>query len=256
MVISREILLGTEYMVMPRPCKSNYCLSCRRANLKTLRRALYRTMAGNRWRLVTLTFPHRDQDPDLQLGNASKLFKRFTKRARRLHRDVKYVRTIELHKSGHPHIHFVLNKYLPVEWIRTNWKDLGGGIVDIRAAGKCKLCHRTPPCEHIKQRRIAGYKQAARYLTEEIEKIFQDPYSAGYNFWKHRIRTVATSRNLQLKRPGSNWLYVRTYSSLTEAMTFTLPDPLLNTGSDRPKVSWTTLEDAFLIAPGLIKPEL
>jgi hypothetical protein len=58
------------------------------------------------------------------------------------------------------------------------------------------------------QRKPATYKQAARYLTEEIEKANQDPHSLGLNFWKAGLRSISVSRSLSLKPPKSRWQFV------------------------------------------------
>lgn len=212
-----QTTLGPELLLVPQTCKSNFCPECRMNNLRSLRSALIRTMQGDRWRLATLTFPDHTADVDELLKDSYIQFKRFTNKLRRHVKALKYIRTLELHQSGMIHYHLVFNKYIPVALLRESWQSVGGGIVDIRATGKCRKCGQKPPCDHIKKGQMPSYKQAARYLTEEIEKTAQDPHRLGYLLWKHRIRTITTSRALKLKNPGKHYEFLGIANSLAEA---------------------------------------
>jgi hypothetical protein len=52
---------------------------------------------------------------------------------RKLQERVEYIAVMEYHKNGMPHLHALLNQYIPQPWIKSAWSRLGGGtIVDIR----------------------------------------------------------------------------------------------------------------------------
>jgi hypothetical protein len=190
-------IFGRESLIVPQMCSSNYCPDCRAKLLLQLRKALYRSMKGKQWRLITLTFAQRDVTNLQVLKALSKAFRRLSLRLKKDFPGIQYCRTIEVHQSGYPHIHMVVDRYIPIGWLQLQWNKVGGGIADIRS-GKRKDGKRKP----------AGYKQAARYLTEEIEKAVQDPHRLGVDFWMARVRSISVSRGLSLTPPQSRWKFV------------------------------------------------
>jgi len=216
-ILKTITLLGPQFLLLPKKCKSNYCITCRRDNLLRLRRSMFASMKTDKWRLCTLTWPDHSGSVEVALKDSYSMFKRLTRQLRKIRNDLKYIRSIEVHKSGFIHIHCVFNKYIPISFISEKWKDVGGGIVDIRATKKCRYCHKPTPCAHTPERRKLGYRDAGRYLTEEMEKGIQDPHTLGYTLWKNRVRTIATSRNVQLKAQTNVYEFIGNYSSLTQA---------------------------------------
>lgn len=217
LVLKSNTLLGDQYLLIPKRCKSNYCPTCRKENLYRLRKAMFISMRKDKWRLCTLTFPDHTKNIEEALHESTLQFKRLTRALRKMQPNIKYIRSIEVHKSGFIHLHCVFNKFIPISFISEEWKKAGGGIADIRATNKCKICHKPPPCEHVKTRKKLGYRAAARYLTEEIEKTQQDPHTLGFVLWKNRVRTIATSRNIKLSPPTHEYQYIGNYASLTQA---------------------------------------
>jgi hypothetical protein len=206
-ILRRNTLLGDELMMTPHFCKSNYCEFCRPRNLLKIRRILYDNLKGEKWRLITLTFPDHSKDVLTTLQSLYRQFKRFIQRIRRKYPDVKFIRVIELHQSGYPHIHMIVNMYIPVAFIQKSWHDLGGGIVDIRAKKKLENKNKLP-----------SYKQAARYLTEEIEKKIQDPHRLGATFWQAGCKPITTSRNLKMKKHSNDWSFYRMAPDFASAL--------------------------------------
>lgn len=46
---------------------------------------------------------------------------------------ISYIWVREEGEEGHPHLHIIINRYLPQEWLARTWAELGGGeVVDIR----------------------------------------------------------------------------------------------------------------------------
>jgi hypothetical protein len=84
---------------------------------------------------------------------------------------VTYIAILEFHKSGIPHLHVLIDRYVRQQWISESWSALGGGgIVDIR---------------HVDVHRISHY--LAKYLTKEL--LMSAPL---------RSRRVTTSRSIHL----------------------------------------------------------
>jgi hypothetical protein len=118
------------------------------------------------------------------------------------------------------HLHVVFNRFIPVQLLKSAWQDQGGGIVDIRASRKCPTCFKALPCKHTDSRMPPAYKAAARYLTDELEKKYQDPHNLGYLLWKHRIRTITTSRNIKLTKSSTPIQFVGLYNTIEDALTW------------------------------------
>ena len=57
--------------------------------------------------------------------------------------DLSYIWVREEQDSGLPHIHIIVSRYLPQQWVSSRWAELGGGeIVDIRAVDRVeKIAH-------------------------------------------------------------------------------------------------------------------
>ena len=84
---------------------------------------------------------------------------------------VTYIAILEFHKSGIPHLHVLIDRFILQRWISESWSALGGGgIVDIR---------------FVDVHRISHY--LAKYLTKEL--LMSAPL---------RSRRVTTSRSIQL----------------------------------------------------------
>ena len=217
-VLQRDTLLGPELIITPKLCRSNYCPTCRSHNLHVLRQILARSIRDERWRLVTLTYPDHSADIEQTIAQSYSTFRKFIHRIRHAHPTLKYVRTIELHASGFPHFHTIVNKYIPVNHIEKSWRDVGGGNVDVRARRACPKCGTRGTCEHRHLSRNLSHYRAAGYLTEELEKKMQDPYKLGYLLWKYRVRTITTSRNIQLHPRQQPLKFIGIYPDLTTAM--------------------------------------
>jgi hypothetical protein len=116
---------------------------------------------------------------------------------RRYGAPVKYIAVLEFHKSGIAHLHVLIDRYVPWEWIKQSWCALGGGQVVF--------------IKYVDVHRIARY--LSKYLTKEL--LLSAP---------KRARRVTTSRSLRLiaKKAESSWkllklsvffLYSRLWSS-------------------------------------------
>jgi hypothetical protein len=219
-LFSHRDILHFERAFFPNRCGSNYCKRCRSSNLKNLRQLLFETLKKDKWRLATLTFAQEGVDKISLLRSCTKNFDRFMKRVKRIYPKVKYARSLELHKSGFPHIHLIVNQYVPQSFLQYHWKETGGGIVDIRATPVCSE-HNHKNCKVcFPSRRKMNYKDAARYLTEEFEKKYQDPYSTGLTFWLAGKRTIQLSKSLKLAKPNSEWRYEKPIGHIKDVMEY------------------------------------
>jgi hypothetical protein len=208
-------------------------------------------MKHARWRLVTLTFEQTGQSILDTLLLLKHSFAHFARALRRRYPDTQYVRTIEIHNSGYPHIHLVISRYVPQAFLQLIWKRAGGGIADISAGTRCRKCNQLPPCNHVATKRKVTYKDAARYLTDEIEKRNQDPHQLGLQFWMASLRSISLSRTLKLRDPESPWKFdriIRTEEDMDYY--FELTDPRIHP-RDAIVPSVAFRGSAALIGPGL-----
>ena len=52
---------------------------------------------------------------------------------RKFGKSISYILVKEAHKSGIPHLHILVDQYIPQKWLSAKWANLGGGpMVDIR----------------------------------------------------------------------------------------------------------------------------
>lgn len=92
-----------------------------------------------------------------------------------------YISVLEFHKSGRPHLHVLVDRYLPQRWISKSWEALGGGRI-----------------VHIE--RVADPGRVGLYLSKYLTKsaILSAPWGT---------RRYTTSRDIRLfeKRESSGW---------------------------------------------------
>ena len=91
---------------------------------------------------------------------------------RKLGKSVSFISVVELHKSGCPHLHALVDQYIPQAWISDAWSSLGGG--------------RVVYIERVKDLRKIGW-YLGKYLTKEM---LLSPAGAS--------RRYSSSRNIKL----------------------------------------------------------
>jgi hypothetical protein len=84
---------------------------------------------------------------------------------------VKYIAVLEFHKSGVAHLHLLVDRFIPWDWIRQSWSAIGGGRVVF--------------IKYVDVHRISRY--LSKYLTKEL--LLSAP---------KRSRRITTSRSLHL----------------------------------------------------------
>ena len=136
-------------------------------------------------RFVTLTL-----DPAKIQGSSVRYLRRVFNKFRLYMRRafgvlVKYVAVLEFHQSGIAHLHLLIDRFIPWEWIKRSWSALGGGQVVF--------------VKYVDVHRISRY--LSKYLTKQM--LLSAP---------QRSRRVTTSRSLRLipkKQSASEWFLLR-----------------------------------------------
>lgn len=122
-------------------------------------------------RFLTLTL-----DPSKIEGDAVRYLRRVFNKfrvslLRKFGCSVTYIAILEFHKSGIPHLHVLIDRFVVQKWISVAWSAVGGGeIVDIRSVDVHRISH-----------------YLAKYLTKEL--LMSAPL---------RSRRVTTSRSIHL----------------------------------------------------------
>lgn len=154
-------------------CKCWRCSFCGPKRAKHYRCAI-RQVAEERQlrRFLTLTLdPKRVQGDPVQYLN--RLFSKLRVYLRRRYGETpQYIRILEFQKNGNPHLHILIDRFIPRAWIKAAWVALGGGyMVDIRQV---------------------NVNQVARYVSKYVTKeMLLSPVPA-------RCRRVTTSREIKL----------------------------------------------------------
>lgn len=150
---------GGATILAPASCRKWSCDPCGKRKARLL---AHRIALSPARRFLTLTTRARSTEtPQEALDALNANWRSLWKRIKRAHgsRAVGYVKVIELHQSGKPHLHLVLaTPYISQRWLSRNWAELTGSpIVDIRLVKS--------------ERGIARY--LAKYLTKGLERINQ-----------------------------------------------------------------------------------
>lgn len=133
-------------------------------------------------RLMTLTLdPSKLGAGSVKPGAVWEVWRKFRVYLRRRSGvTLSYVAVLELQKSGVPHLHVLVDQFIPQAWISERWEALGGGrIVDIR--------------------KVRDFKKVARYLGKYLAKGFGKREL-------YRARRYSCSRNIKLgEEKGPRW---------------------------------------------------
>ena len=138
-------------------------------------------------RFLTLTLDPKapgDQDPVAYINASFAKWRIYLKR--KFGVSITYIRILEFQKSGNPHFHILVDRFIPQAWIQSTWQAIGGGrFVDIR---------------YVDIHRIARY--LSKYLTKEL--LLSAP---------KRSRRITVSRGIRLiekKKSELVWRFYRT----------------------------------------------
>lgn len=90
---------------------------------------------------------------------------------RKYGKSIRFICVLELHESGMPHLHLLVDRYIPLEWLRSSWQKVGGG--------------------HQVAIRKVHVRNAAAYISKYLSKQLQMQVPA-------RTRRITTSRSIRL----------------------------------------------------------
>ena len=137
-------------------CKSYSCPRCGPAKGRRVKKRIAELATQHKLqRLVTLTLdPKKLGSGWTQEKKVRYLRERWRRMGiylkRKLGRSAVFISVLEFQKNGNPHLHVLVDSYLPHEWLLKSWQALGGGYTDIR---------------FVDLHRVAAY--LSKYLTKQ-----------------------------------------------------------------------------------------
>lgn len=128
----RVVRDGKEFIGYSRlTCKSWRCPSCGPKKAAKIRKRISeKAQEHGLSRFLTLTLdPATAPKPEdvTYIRDVWRKFRVYLKR--KFKRNVSFISVVELHKSGYPHLHVLVDQYIPQAWISEAWSSLGGGRI-------------------------------------------------------------------------------------------------------------------------------
>ena len=168
-------------------CKSWSCPLCGPKKARSVQRAIIdKATVYDLRRLLTLTLDHSTCTPEESIPHIRQCWNKFrTYLRRRYGTKITFITILELQRSGHAHLHVLVDRYIEQAWISEAWQALGGGrVVDIR---------------HIDLHRVSAY--LSKYLTKDLL----------LGSFKKRQRRYTTSQGLTLleRGPSHGWAVIK-----------------------------------------------
>jgi hypothetical protein len=180
--VRRRVQIDGEWflLLMLMGCKSWRCSVCGPKKQRQFCRDVARAAREHGLcRFLTLTLDPKkigDADAFKLLRETWRKFRVYLKR--KLGRSLGFIAILELQESGAPHLHVLVDEFIPHAWISETWERLGGGkIVDIR--------------------RVKNLDGMAWYLGKYLSKdgMLTLPYG---------LRRFTTSRGIKLRQPADD----------------------------------------------------
>lgn len=115
----------TAIRIIPIRCRQWACPFCAPVKLRELQMKARR---GHPQRHIVLTMrPRPGQTLPEQIKFIARSFNKLVERIRKLYGTFEYMRVLELHKTGHPHLHILCRSdYIPQRWLQQNWRAITG----------------------------------------------------------------------------------------------------------------------------------
>jgi hypothetical protein len=166
-------------------CKRLSCVRCGPKRARRYQRAIAREAeARSLKRFATLTIdPARllQEDSVDYIRECWNKFRTYLKR--RFGHKVEYIAVLEHHKSGVAHLHVLMDRYIPKEWLDSAWNAVGGGFTWIN---------------YVDVHRVSAY--ISKYLTKAL-----------FGGLPSKKKRISTSRDIHLfeKRESTGWWFDR-----------------------------------------------
>lgn len=108
------------------PCKSWDCPECRRKKGLYIQEVISKEFCGEDVHMLTLTY-FQNVDKMIVWQNVGKTWNRLLTYIRKKIGNIKFVRIVEPHQSGYPHLHIIISKYISLRVIGQHLTQQGFG---------------------------------------------------------------------------------------------------------------------------------
>ncbi len=201
------------------PCKRWTCPDCGIKRVRMLKHAITKiALEKNLNRFLTLTLDHKTCTPEESLMYIRNCWNKFRTYLKRKHgQSITFFAIVEPQKSGHAHLHILVDRYIDQRWISNKWRSVGGG--------------RMVFIKQVDIHRISNY--LSKYLTKEL--------LLSHFFSKYRRYT--TSRDIKMfpKQSNGTWeLIKRPLNSFVKAVGVECSDSHVNKDGE---MEWFTIMD-------------
>jgi len=219
----KSIIFDTSNRRMARlRCKKWSCSYCASVNRKQWRKALYDFIASNpeiSWSFHTFTLPAKYRKLPLTeaLNFIKKSWQKLLQALRRLYGHFEFIRVVEFHKDGTPHLHLLAGFNIPAADLSKSKK------VEKQYIKKLKHDYFTEDKNKVRRKHKAilirlgyGYmtnsqnaygipEKTVSYITKYMTKVEENNLSIAK---REKTRLIQTSRKIKLgkkKAPEGNW---------------------------------------------------
>lgn len=112
----------------------------------------------------------------------------------------KYIAVVELHKSGIPHLHILIDRYIQQAWISQTWDKLGGGRIVWIERASIRNVSRYLSKYLTKQMLLSTPKGTRRITSARGIKLFEKiPPTIAWEVLEHSIWALLRSRYTSLE---------------------------------------------------------
>jgi len=183
-------------------CKTWGCPECGPKKAIKLQKAIEeKAKEKDLTRLLTLTLDPKTIPPGVDrikfIRNILRKFRVYLKR--KYGSNIAYISVIEYHKSGIPHLHILVNRYIPQRWISKSWEALGGGriahierVADLGRVGRYVVKYMT------KEAILSSPKGTRRYTTSRDIILFVKLKHSGWWLTLYSIERLYVEAGLHL----------------------------------------------------------
>jgi len=199
-------LLNGQYTYVRARCKSYGCPRCGPLKGRLVRHRIAQLAVGHGLqRMVTLTLDPKKLPVSASQKERTQYIRECWRSMRvylrrKLGKAVAFICVLEYQKNGNPHLHVLVNAFIPKEWLNRAWQALGGGFTFIQ---------------------FVDLHRVAAYLSKYMSKGWLEEFPEG-------CRRITASRGLalfarsgdcghwQLLRQPIDWLMKRSGLNVTE----------------------------------------
>lgn len=171
-------------------CKSWTCGRCGPKRVRQLKHAIVKKATEKGLtRFLTLTLDHNSCSAEESVSYIRSCWHKFRTYLKRQHGgSVTFIAILEFQKSGHAHLHILVDRYIHHNWISDKWVAVGGGpVVDIRRVDVHRISNYLSKYMTKELLLSAHFTGHRRYSTSRDIKLFDKPQKGQWKIMTARL---------------------------------------------------------------------